>query len=495
MPALQALANFDVIIVGAGISGIDAAYRLCERDPSLRYVILEARAALGGTWDLFRFPGIRSDSDITTLSFPFRPYHGDRSIVDGATIRQYVDETARHYGIDKQIRYGHNVVATNWSSAEARWTVTCDVAGERVALTCGFLYACAGYYDYAQGYAPEFPGLSTYAGRLVYPQFWPDELDIKHMRIVVIGSGATAVTMVPALSQDAAHVTMLQRSPSYIASLPSRDELANTLRRRLPLRIADTLVRWKNIAYSTFTYRLARTRPDRFRDLIRRGVLRALGAAYDKNLHDVDVHFNPSYEPWDQRLCVAPDGDLFEALRMGRASVVTGRIAEFTPGGIRLESGQELPADIVVSATGIAMRFFGGVELTVDGTPVDVATRLVYKGTMIEGVPNFAFAFGYTHSSWTLKIDLSARYVAKLLRHMRRRGLASATPLPRRSGLAREPLVGLTSGYVKRATPKLPQQGPLPWRTHDNYIGDRLALLTSRIDDGTLRFAVSRNGP
>jgi monooxygenase len=486
----EVLPYVDVVIVGAGISGIDAAYRLRERNPALRYVILEARAALGGTWDLFRFPGIRSDSDIATLSFPFRPYRGEKSIVDGATIRRYVDETARHYGIDQHIRYGHMVVATQWSSATARWTVSCDVAGERVTFTCGFLLACAGYYDYAQGYAPEWPGLPDFAGRLVYPQFWPDDLDVKDKRVVVIGSGATAVTLVPALSHDAAHVTMLQRSPSYIASLPSRDELANALRKRLPRRFAEALVRWKNIAYSSFIYRLARRRPERFRELLRRGVLKALGPAYDKKRHDVDVHFNPSYEPWDQRLCVAPDGDLFKALRDGHASVVTGRIAEFTPGGIRLESGEELAADVVVSATGLAMRFFGGVELSVDGKPVDIANRLVYKGTMLEGVPNFAFSFGYTHSSWTLKVDLNARYVAKLLRHMKRRGLASATPQPHGTGFAREPLVGLTSGYVQRAAAKMPQRGALrPWRTHDNYIGDLLTLLTSRIDDGTLRFA------
>ena len=483
------LPDVDVVIVGAGISGIDAAYRLRERNPALRYVILEAREALGGTWDLFRFPGIRSDSDIVTLGFPFRPYRGDKSIVDGATIRRYVDETARHYGIDEQIRYGHKVVATDWSSAAACWTVTCDAAGERVAFTCGFLYACAGYYDYAQGHAPEWPGLAAFRGRLVYPQFWPDDLEIKDKRVVVIGSGATAVTLVPALSEEAAHVTMLQRSPSYIVSLPSRDKLAHKLRRRLPRRIADGLVRWKNVALSTFTHRLARTRPERFRELLRGGVLKALGSAYDKRLHDVDVHFNPSYKPWDQRLCVVPDGDLFKALRNGRASVVTGRIAEFTPDGIRLESGETLAADIVVSATGLAMRFFGGVELSVDGAPVDIANRLVYKGTMLEGVPNFAFSFGYTHSSWTLKVDLNARYVAKLLRHMRRRGLTSATPLPRRSDVARKPLLELTSGYVQRAAAKLPQQGPLPWRTHDNYFGDLFALLTGRIDDGTLRLA------
>jgi len=496
MSSAQLGPDVDVVIVGAGISGIDFAYRLNQRNPALRYVILEARAALGGTWDLFRFPGIRSDSDITTLSFPFRPYRGEKSIVDGATIRRYVDETARHYGIDRHIRYGHSVVATDWSSATARWTVQCDVAGERVTFTCGFLLACAGYYDYARGHAPEWPGSAAFGGRLVHPQFWPDDLDVSGKRVVVIGSGATAVTLVPALSKDAAHVTMLQRSPSYVASLPSRDGLANSLRKRLPRRLADALVRWKNVAYSSLMYRLARRRPERFRALLRGGALRALGTAYDKSRHDVDVHFNPAYQPWDQRLCVAPDGDLFKALREDRATVVTGRIAEFTPGGIRLESGEELPADVVVSATGIAMQFFGGVDLTVDGEHVDIANRLVYKGMMLDGVPNFAFAFGYTHSSWTLKVDLNARYVAKLLRHMKRRGFASATPVPRSSELTREPLVGLTSGYVQRAAAKMPQRGAhMPWRTHDNYALDFLALLTSRIDDGTLQFAPAKISP
>jgi cation diffusion facilitator CzcD-associated flavoprotein CzcO len=480
--------HVDVVIVGAGISGIDAAYRLRERNPTLDYIILEGRGTLGGTWDFFRFPGIRSDSDIATLSFPFRPYRGEKSIVDGATIRHYVEETARHYGIDRQIRYGHKVVAAEWSSASARWTVNCEVAGERVAFTCSFLIGCAGYYDYARGYAPAWPGLPAFSGRLVHPQFWPDDLDVAGKRVVVIGSGATAVTLVPALSDRAAHVTMLQRSPSYIAALPSHDQIATTLRKLLPGRLADALVRWKNIAYSTYVYRLARTQPDRFRQLLRTGILRALGSAYDPGLHDIDVHFNPPYEPWDQRLCLAPDSDFFKALRTGRASIVTGRIAAFTPSGIRLESGEELPADIVVSATGLVMQFFGGVDVSVDGQLVDISGRVVYKGMMLEGVPNFSFAFGYTHSAWTLKVDLNARFVAKLIRYMRARGLASVTPLPR-SDLAREPLLDLTSGYVQRAAGKMPLRGPFPWRTHDSYFSDLIALRTSRIDDGTLRFA------
>jgi len=483
--------HLDVVIVGAGISGIDVAYRLRERNPKLAYALLESRTTLGGTWDLFRYPGIRSDSDIVTLGFPFRPYRGDKSIVDGASIREYVAETARHYDIDRQIRYGHKVLSADWSSASARWTLTCESAGETVTFTCGFLLACAGYYDYANGHAPEWPGMAAFRGRVVYPQFWPADLDIAGKRVVVIGSGATAVTLVPALSETAAHVTMLQRSPSYIASLPSIDALANKLRSRLPRRLADAVVRWKNIAYSSYTYGLARKQPDRFRALLRGGVLAALGAAYDEKLHDVDVHFNPSYKPWDQRLCLVPDSDLFKVLQKGCASIVTGRIAEFTQEGIRLEDGRAVPADIVVSATGLAIKFFGGVGMSVDGRRVDVSSRLVYKGTMLESVPNFAFAFGYTHSSWTLKVDLNARYVAKLLRYMNRRRFAIATPLPR-GDVAREPLLGLTSGYVERAAGLLPQRGPLPWRVHENYFLDLIALLTGRIDDGTLRLAKKR---
>jgi cation diffusion facilitator CzcD-associated flavoprotein CzcO len=495
-PADRAVApagHVDVLIVGAGISGIDAAYRIRQRNPKLTYTIVEGRHALGGTWDLFRYPGIRSDSDIATLGFPFRPYRGDRSIVDGATIRDYVAETARHYGIDRHIRYGHRVVATDWSSASAQWTVVVEVAGKRVVFTCGFLLACAGYYNYESGYTPQWTGLDLFAGRVVHPQFWPVDLDVNGKRVVVIGSGATAVTLVPALSERAAHVTMLQRSPSYIASLPSRDEVANTIRARLPRRIADALVRWKNIAYSSYVYRLARTKPDHFRGLLRGGILKALGSAYDPKAHDVDVHFNPSYKPWDQRLCLVPDSDLFKALRTGRASIATGHIAAFTPRGIRLESGEEIAADVVVTATGLAMQFFGGVDLRVDGTPVEVATRMVYKGTMLEGVPNFAFAFGYTHSSWTLKIDLNFRYVARLLCYMKRRRLTRATPQPASGDIVREPLLGLTSGYVQRGVAKLPLRGPLPWRTHDNYILDLVALLTTRINDGSLRFEKSPN--
>jgi cation diffusion facilitator CzcD-associated flavoprotein CzcO len=483
--------HFDVLIVGAGISGIDAAYRLRERNPHLSFAILEGRDALGGTWDLFRYPGIRSDSDIVTLGFPFRPYRGDRAIVDGASIRTYVEETAHHYGIDRAIRFGHRVVAADWSTPQARWTITCERGGDTVTMTCSFLLGCAGYYDYGHAYQPQWPGMESFQGRIVHPQFWSDDIDVTGARVVVIGSGATAVTLVPALAKRAAHVTMLQRSPSYIAAMPSRDAIAVALRARLPLRLADALVRWKNIAIGIYIFRLARSRPERFRTMLRNGVLQAFGAAYEPALHDVDVHFNPTYKPWDQRLCLAPDGDLFRAFESGRASIVTGAIAEFVPQGVRLEGGRIIPADVVVSATGLSMQLLGGVVMTIDGESLEVSKRLVYKGTMLEGVPNFAFAFGYTHASWTLKVDLTMRYVSRLIRYLQQRNLTTVTPVA--SGVEpSEPLLGLTSGYVQRAAAMLPKRGPFPWRVHENYFLDRLSLRYGRIDDGVLRFNVLR---
>lgn len=493
--AARPSSHVDVAIIGAGISGIDAGYRLQRGNPKLTYAILEGRASLGGTWDLFRYPGIRSDSDMATLGFPFHPWRDEKMIADGAAIREYIERTARTYGIDRRIRYGHRVVAAEWSTADSRWTLTCEVDGGRTQVTCGFLYACSGYYDYERGHAPEWPGMASFGGRIVYPQFWPTDLEYRDKRVVVIGSGATAVTIVPAVAETAAHVTMLQRSPTYIVALPSRDKIANDLRKRLPAPIADVLVRWKNIAYSSFTYILARKRPDRVRKMIRDGVLAALGSGYDVDVHDVDTHFNPTYKPWDQRLCLVPDGDLFEVLAAGRASIQTGRIAEFTPSGVRLESGKELPADIIVSATGLSMQLFGGVSLVVDGERVDTSQRLVYKGSLLEGVPNFAFSFGYTNASWTLKVDLNARFVSKLLRYMKRKRKAVVIPRTATADIAREPLLGLSSGYVRRAANIMPQQGPVPWRVVQNYFVDLLAYRTGRLDDGTLRFGVRGGRP
>ena len=455
--------HVDVLIVGAGISGIDAAYHLQNRLPGKTYAILEARERIGGTWDLFRYPGIRSDSDMYTLGFPFRPWRGDRAIAGGAAIRDYVEETARQFGIDRRIRFGHRVVRADWSSADARWTVEAEVEGEKRRFGSAFLFLCSGYYDYEQGYRPDWTGEAEFRGRIVHPQSWPDNLDPSGKRIVVIGSGATAVTLVPALAEQAAHVTMLQRSPSYIVSRPSRDRLARWL--------GPGLTRWKNLLLGMFFFNRARKRPEKVRKAILELAAEALPPGYD-----VERHFSPGYKPWDQRLCLAPDADLFDSIRAGKVEVVTDTIDRFTENGLRLASGKELPADLVVTATGLQMRLMGGIHLRVDGDTVNPGSRLAYKGMMLSGVPNLVVSFGYTNASWTLKCDLTSRWVCRLLRHMDRNGLKVAVPSPPRL-IERQPLLDFTSGYVKRAEDRLPKQGPRPpWRVHQNYLKDLLML-------------------
>ncbi|WP_412740749.1 flavin-containing monooxygenase [Krasilnikovia sp. MM14-A1259] len=469
--------HVDVLVIGAGLSGIGAAWRLQQARPGIRYAILEARAAIGGTWDLFRYPGVRSDSDMYTLSYPFRPWHGSESLASGPSIRQYIRDTADEAGITGHIRFHTRVVAAEWSSDTARWTVhavTGDDAQPQT-YTCNFLYACAGYYNYAHGHEPDFPGLSAFTGRFVHPQFWPEDLDHTGKRVVVIGSGATAVTIVPAMAPSAAHVTMLQRSPSYLTPLPGTDVVANGLRRVLPAGAAHRAARAKNILLSQGFYQLARRRPDRVRRILRRFALRHLDdPAY------VDEHFTPTYQPWDQRLCIVPDGDLFEEVRKGRASVVTDHIDRFVPEGIRLVSGRVLEADIVVSATGLSLLAIGGITLTVDGDPVDIGAGLTYRGVMLGGVPNFAYCIGYTNASWTLRADLSSRFVCRLLTHLDRHGYASATPVAPRGG-ARRPLLDLTSGYVRRDVHRFPSQGERdPWVVRQNHL--REAFTTPRAD-------------
>jgi cation diffusion facilitator CzcD-associated flavoprotein CzcO len=463
--------HFDVLIIGAGLSGIGAAWRLQERLPAKTYAILEARDAIGGTWDLFRYPGVRSDSDIFTLSYPFRPWRGDDSIVSGDQIRHYIEETAASAGITRHIRFGSKVTAADWSSATSRWTVTLSSGA---TMTCNFLYACAGYYDYSAGYQPDFPGLSDFSGKLVHPQFWPSDLDYAGRRVVVIGSGATAVTLVPAMAPDAAHVTMLQRSPTYMTVLPSRDVIANGLRKVLPLRAANRLTRAKNILLTQGFYQLARRRPERVRRLLRKFAIRGLGdAAY------VDEHFNPHYDPWDQRLCVIPSGDLYEAIRAGRASVVTDHIESFVPEGIRLKSGRVLEADIAVSATGLSLIPVGGVRVTLDSAPIDIGSQVAYRGIMLGGVPNLAYCIGYVNASWTLRADLATKYVCKLIKHMDRHGWSVAMPSP--PGGQGRPLLDLSSGYVQRALDKFPRQGERdPWLVRQNYLWD--AVTTPRAD-------------
>ena len=474
----------DVLIVGAGISGIDAAYHLKTRCPGKSWLILEARDAIGGTWDLFRYPGVRSDSDMYTLGFPFRPWASDRSIVDGPAIRSYVEETARHYGIDDKIRFGHRVTRASWSSAEARWTVHVETeAGER-RFSCAFLFLCSGYYDYDRGYRPEWPGEADFRGQIVHPQFWPDDLDVAGKRIVVIGSGATAVTLVPALAEEADHVIMLQRSPTYIVARPSRDGIARRLQRRLPRRVADRLVRWKNVLLGIYFFSRARKKPERVKQAILKLAAQDLPPGYD-----IERHLSPRYNPWDQRMCLIPDGDLFGAIKNGKVAIVTDAIASFTADGLQLASGETLPADIIVTATGLVVKLLGGIALEVDGEPVNVAERLSYKGMMLSDVPNMAVVFGYTNASWTLKCDLTSRYVCRLLRHMDRHGYAVCAPRLPAGEVDRQPMLDFSSGYVRRAEPFLPKQGPRPpWRVHQNYIKDLAALRFGTVTDGVMEF-------
>jgi monooxygenase len=482
MPANPpATEHFDVLIIGAGLSGIDAAYRLQTECPGKSFRILEARGAIGGTWDLFRFPGIRSDSSMHTLGFPFRPWRGDKAIVDGPSIRGYIQETAALYGIDRHISFGTRAVRASWSSGDAQWTVETDGGGR---LTCGFLYMCSGYYDYAGGYMPDFPGAARFAGQLVHPQLWPEGLDHAGKRIVVIGSGATAVTLIPALAKTAAHVTMLQRSPSFIVSRPAKDALSDWLHKRLPIGLADGLARWIDVLAGSLGYILARRRPNMVRRALLAGIRRDLGPDYD-----VEKDFSPPYNPWDQRVCLTPDGELFAAIRAGKVSVATDTIDSFTETGIRLKSGREVAADIVVPATGLVVKMMGGMEVVVDGIRADLAEKMVYKGMMFSDVPNLALAFGYINASWTLKCDLTARAVCRLLNYMDRHGQAFCMPRPGNVAIARQPMLNFTSGYVRRAKGVLPHQGSqAPWRVHQNYLLDMLVMRFGRVEDGVLEF-------
>ncbi|WP_280262499.1 flavin-containing monooxygenase [Nocardia wallacei] len=481
------LEHVDVLIVGAGLSGIGAAHHLQRAFPRRTYTILEARDAIGGTWDLFRYPGIRSDSDMFTLGYRFRPWLGDKAIADGGSILTYVRETAAEGGIDRHIRFGHRVRRADWSSAEQRWTVTAQRAdtGETVTLTANFLFCCSGYYRYDQGYTPQFRGTDRFGGTIVHPQHWPEDLEVDGKRVVIIGSGATAVTLGPALTQLGAQVRMLQRSPSYVLSLPARDDFADRMRKLLPAKAAYALTRAKNVAYSTAIYQLSQRYPERMRAWIRGLQQRWLPEGYD-----IDTHFTPSYDPWDQRLCLVPNGDLFRAIRKGRLEMVTDRIDTFTETGLRLASGTELDADIVVTATGLDLLIFGGVEMTVDGAAVDLPKAMAYKAMMLSDVPNFAYIIGYTNASWTLKADLVCEYVVRLLRYLDSHGYASATPVRDPSVGTAPFMAGFTPGYVLRAAGRLPAAGDRrPWRLHMNYLRDIPAFRYGRIADGTLTFA------
>jgi cation diffusion facilitator CzcD-associated flavoprotein CzcO len=477
--------HFDVLIVGAGLSGIDAAYRLQTSLPHKTYAIFEAREAIGGTWDLFRYPGIRSDSDMYTLGFPFRPWHSNRSIVDGPSIRQYIVDTACEYGIDRKIRFRHRVTRADWSSADQQWLVEANRAdtGETFIVTCSFLLMCSGYYRYDEGYMPAYPNAERFTGPIVHPQFWPAGLDYEDKRVIVIGSGATAVTLVPALAEKAAHVTMLQRSPSYVLSVPEEDSLAKAARHVLPPKRAHALIRWKNALLMVLLFQVSRRRPEFMKRLLRRGIERLLGPDYD-----IDTHFTPRYNPWEQRMCFVRGGDLFEAINQGH-EIVTDEIDSFTEGGIRLASGRQLDADIVVSATGLNLLLFGAVDFMLDGQDLDMADRLVYRGCMLSDIPNMAFTFGYVNASWTLRCDLTWRYVSRLLAHMDEHGYGVSTPRNQDPSVTRHAFADFSSGYFLRALDRLPKQGSKPpWRLHQNYLLDTFMLKALPIDEPSMEF-------
>jgi cation diffusion facilitator CzcD-associated flavoprotein CzcO len=471
--------------VGAGLSGIGGACHLKRECPRKNFIILEGRDAMGGTWDLFRYPGVRSDSDMYTLGYRFRPWRESRAMADGPAILNYIRDTAAEYGVDKAIRYNHRVRRVAWSSDAARWTVEVETGRDKtiVQLTCNFLYLCTGYYDYESGYTPQWPGVERFRGTIVHPQKWPNDLDYANKRIVVVGSGATAITLVPAMAERAAHVTMLQRSPTYVVSRPAEDKVANFLRRVLPSRAAYMLSRWKNVLASTFFYSLARNKPELFKWMVARGVRNELREKYDSK------HFTPNYNPWDQRLCLVPDSDLFRAIREGRVSVVTDHIQTFTEDGLLLTSGERLDADIIVTATGLVLKLIGGMQLIVDGVPVDLPQKLVYKGMMFSDVPNLAFAVGYTNASWTLKCDLAAEYVCRLLNHMDHHVYPVCTPRVKDPDVGEQPIIDFNSGYVLRSLHTLPRQGlKTPWRLHQNYVRDLSMMRYGRVDDGTMEF-------
>ncbi|WP_397588627.1 flavin-containing monooxygenase [Sandarakinorhabdus limnophila] len=467
--------DFDVLIVGAGLSGIGAAVHLQQNCPNETYAILEGRDAIGGTWDLFRYPGIRSDSDMYTLGYRFKPWKSAKAIADGPSIRSYIRETATEHGINQHIRFGHKVTNAAWDSETARWTVTTN----KSTLTCRFLYMCSGYYNYGQGHRPTWEGEAEFKGQIIHPQFWPESLDYKGKRVVVIGSGATAVTLVPAMADTTAHVTMLQRSPTWMVSRPGSDAIANALKAILPAQMAYDIVRWKNVTLGQYFYKQTRSNPGKVRELLLKRLAKLLPADYD-----LETHFTPGYNPWDQRLCLVPDADLFNAITAGKAEIVTDQIAKFEAGGIRLHNGKLLEADIIVTATGLKLEALGGMTVTVDGETRRTADALAYKGMMFSGIPNLAQSFGYINASWTLRSDLIADYVCRLLKHMRKTGVDIATPTPAADVVPERLAMDLQSGYVQRGADALPRSGNrAPWMVTADYKYDRKELMEGPVTD------------
>jgi monooxygenase len=482
--------HVDVLIVGAGLSGIGMACHLSRECPDKSYLILERRPRMGGTWDLFRYPGIRSDSDMYTFGFNFRPWRDTQVLADGASIRTYVEQTAAEYGVEDHIRFGRQVTTASWSSAAGRWTVQAvdESSGTSEHLTATTLVCATGYYNYDAGYRPDFPGEDRFRGQLVHPQHWPEDLDYAGKKVVIIGSGATAVTLLPAMAEDAAHVTMLQRSPTYIVSLPAVDKISANLARVLPAKLVYRLARGRNIAIQRAIYALARSRPNVVRNMVRKGAERQLAGTSDL------ANFTPKYDPWDQRLCVVPDGDLFHAVRSGAADIVTDRIKTFTETGIELESGAELEADIVITATGLDVQMLGGTSLEIDGEPLVLNQKVTYKGVLLEDVPNAAMIFGYTNASWTLKADIAAEYICRLLNHMSERGLTQFAVHASDADRGPNSVLGsLNSGYVRRGNDRMPRQGTRgPWKVRNDYLRDAPLLRRAPIDDGVIEFSRAR---
>ena len=483
--AFQPSQSIDVLIVGAGVSGVGAAHHLQKRCPDQSYLILEARDAVGGTWDLFKYPGIRSDSDMHTFGYAFKPWEDGKVFADGPSIKRYVTETADEAGITPNIRFKHRVIESNWNSALARWEITAKRTdtGERVQIAARFLMMCSGYYRYDHGHVVNFPGEKDFKGDIIQPQLWPEGYNYSGKKVVIIGSGATAVTLVPAMTDNAAHVTMLQRSPTYIAPRPAVDPVANFLRKILPSRMAYSATRIKNVLISIIFFELAKRNPQMIRNMVKKHIRAELG---DKM--DVEKHFTPKYNPWDERFCAAPDGDFFDVLKDGSASVVTDHIERFTETGIQLKSGEHLAADVIIPATGLEMLLAGGMTFNLDGQPVDPHQSISYRGMMLSPIPNMAIAFGYTNASWTLKIDLTCERVCRLIKHMQAKGYDYCVPEPP-ADIETMPLLNLQSGYIKRAESYLPRQGTKPpWRTYQNYIKDMMAIRYGKLEDGALKF-------
>jgi monooxygenase len=481
--------HLDVVIVGAGISGISAAWHLQDRCPTKTYAILERREKLGGTWDLFKYPGIRSDSDMFTLGFRSKPWTSEKAIAEGPSIMAYLKETVSEYGIEKHIRYGQKVVAADWSDDDNVWKVRVDRGGEEVEITASFLFAASGYYNYDEGYTPQFVGSEDFAGTIIHPQHWPEDLDYAGKKIVVIGSGATAVTLIPALANSGAgHVTMLQRSPSYILSLPDEDPIAERLRKLLPLETAYTATRWKNVVQQSVLYQACRKLPQRMRKTLMGLAKRQLPEGYD-----VDKHFSPRYNPWDQRMCLVPNGDLFKTIRDGKADMVTDTIERFTETGIRLVSGDELQADIIVTATGLNLQLFGGAAIMRNGVPVDLNDTMAFKGMMLTHMPNMAFTIGYTNASWTLKADLVSEFVCRVINYMDAKAFDTVEPQHPGNSVDERPLMDFTPGYVLRALDYLPKAGHVaPWRLKQNYLLDLRLIRRGKVDDEALHFTKHR---